>query len=226
MSQLGYKVDAKDKQVAGQTGFKHLKSLRMEANIMSEGNGKKEKGLSDYGIIYLSGPIEVETSESVCKEIIEYNISGKTDHIQMIINSSGGSSPDGFAIIDIMEWSRLPIYTTGIGMIASMSLLVFMTGTKGRRVITPRTSMLSHRYSSMTWGNHSQLLANRKEQDLEHDRIVDHYMRYSGIQSKEELEKYLLRDVDTWLTPEESVKFGLVDLVEPLKPHINNERRS
>ncbi|MBT6500961.1 MAG: hypothetical protein HOK67_13770 [Deltaproteobacteria bacterium] len=224
MSQLGYKVDAKDKQVAGQTGFKHLKSLRMEANIMSEGNGKKEKGLSDYGIIYLSGPIEVETSESVCKEIIEYNISGKTDHIQMIINSSGGSCPDGFAIIDIMEWSRIPIFTTGIGMIASMALLVFMTGTRGRRVITPRTSMLSHRYSSMTWGSHSQLLATRKEQDLEHDRIVDHYLRYSGIQSKKKLAEYLLRDVDTWLTPQEAVKF-LVDLVEPLKPHISGERR-
>ena len=197
----------------------------MEENTMSEGNGKKEKGLSDYGIIYLSGPIEVETSETVCKEIIEYNISGKTDHIQMIINSSGGSCPDGFAIIDIMEWSRIPIFTTGIGMIASMALLVFMTGTRGRRVITPRTSMLSHRYSSMTWGNHSQLLATRKEQDLEHDRIVDHYLRYSGIQSKEELEEYLLRDVDTWLAPDEAVKFGLVDLVEPLKPHISGERR-
>ena len=193
---------------------------------MSQENGKKEKGLSDYGIIYLSGAIEDGTSENVCKEIIEYNISGKIDHIQLIINSAGGSCPAGFAIIDIMEWSRLPIYTTGIGMIASMSLLVFMTGSKGRRVITPRTSMLSHRYTSMTWGNHSQLLANRKEQDLEHDRIVDHYLRYSGIQSKEELEKYLLRDVDTWLTPEEAVKFGLVDLVEPLKPHINNERRN
>ena len=139
---------------------------------MREENGKKEKGLSDYGIIYLSGPIEVETSENVCKEIIEYNISGKTDHIQMIINSSGGSCPDGFAIIDIMEWSRIPIFTTGIGIIASMALLVFMTGTRGRRVITPRTSMLSHRYSSMTWGNHSQLLATRKEQDLEHDRSL------------------------------------------------------
>ena len=70
---------------------------------MSEENGKKEKGLSDYGIIYLSGSIEDGASESVCKEIIEYNISGKTDHIQMIINSSGGSCPAAFAIIDIME---------------------------------------------------------------------------------------------------------------------------
>jgi ATP-dependent Clp protease, protease subunit len=197
----------------------------MEVNTMSGEKGKKDKGLSDYGIIYVSGSIEDAISETVCKEIIEYNIAGKIDHIQLIINSSGGTCPAGFAIIDIMEWSRLPIYTTGIGMIASMALLVFMTGTMGRRVITPRTSMLSHRYSAMTWGNHSQLLATRKEQDLEHGRIIDHYLRYSKIKSKKELEQYLLRDVDTWLTPEEAVKFGLVDLVEPLKPHMSSERR-
>lgn len=206
--------------------FNLSRSLRMEENAMRGENGKKDGGLSDYGIIYVSGSIDQGISESVCKEIIEYNISGKIEHIQMIINSSGGSCPAGFAIIDIMEWSRLPIFTTGIGMIASMALLVFMTGTRGRRVITPRTSMLSHRYSAMTWGNHSQLLAGRKEQDLEHDRIIDHYLRYSSIESKDDLEKYLLRDVDTWLTPDEAVEFGLVDLIEPLKPQIGDERRA
>ena len=50
--------------------------------------------------------------------------------------------------------------------------LVFMTGQAGRRVITPRTSILSHRFAGMTLGNHSQLLAGRKEQDLLHDRII------------------------------------------------------
>ena len=148
----------------------------------------------------------------MCKEIIEYNISEKLDHIQLIINSPGGSCSAGFAIIDIMEWSRLPIYTTGIGMIASMGLLVFMTGQKGKRVITPRTSILSHRYSAMSWGNHSQLLAGRKQQDLEHQKIIDHYLGYSGINSKEDLEKYLLREVDTWLSPEEAIELGIADI--------------
>lgn len=185
----------------------------------------KDQGLKDYGVIYLSGEINDSLSETVCKEIIEFNITTRTDRIQLIVNSSGGSCPSGFAIIDIMEWSRLPIYTTGIGMIASVGLLVFMTGLRGRRVITPRTSILSHRYSSMTMGNHSQLIASRKEQDLEHNRIVDHYLRYSKIGSKEELEKYLLRDVDTWLTPEEAIQFGIVDLVEPIGHRINPERR-
>ena len=192
---------------------------------MSKDDKVKDRELKDFGIIYLSGMIEDEASETVCKEIIEYNISGKVDHIQMIINSSGGSCPAGFAMIDIMEWSQLPIYTTGIGMITSMGLLVFMTGTKGRRVITPRTSILSHRYSAMTLGNHSQLLAGRKEQDLEHARIVNHYLRYSEIDSKEKLEQYLLRDVDTWLTPEEAIEFGIADIIEPINPQIDGERR-
>ncbi len=176
----------------------------------------KERGLDDYGIIYISGAITEGTSESVCKEIINCNIKAEVDQIQMIINSPGGSCPAGFAIIDIMEWSRIPIYTTGIGMIASMGLLLFMTARKGRRVITPRTSILSHRFSGLAMGSHSQLLAGRKAEDLEHRRIVDHYLRYSNIKTQEELEQHLLREVDTWLSPEETVQFGLADLIEPL----------
>lgn len=182
---------------------------------------KTERGLKDYGIIYVSGAIDDKASEGVCKEIIELNISGKVDRIQLIINSSGGSCAAGFAIIDIMEWSRLPIYTTGVGMIASMGLLIFMTGAKGHRVITPRTSILSHRYFTIQGGNHSQLLAGRKEQDLMHKRIIEHYLRYSNVNSKEELEQHLLREVDTWLDSEEAVKFGIADIIEPLRERKN-----
>lgn len=176
---------------------------------------QEERGLNDYGIIYVSGSINDGTSESICKEIIEYNIKGEVDHLQMIINSTGGSCPAGFAVIDMMEWSRIPIYTTGIGMIASMGLLLFMCGAKGRRVITARTSILSHRFSWISAGNHSQLLASRKEEDLEHKRIVEHYLHYTKIKNQKELEEKLLQDVDTWLAPEEAIKYGIVDIVEP-----------
>lgn len=178
---------------------------------------RKDSGLDDYGIIYISGGIDSGTAEGVCKQIIEYNIKGEVNQIQMIINSPGGSCPAGFSIIDIMEWSRIPIYTTGIGMVASMGLLLFMTGEKGRRVITPRTSLLSHRFSSFNMGSHSQLIASRKEEDLEHDRIIEHYLSYTDIKDKKQLEDYLLRDVDTWLSPEEAIKFGIADRVEPLR---------
>lgn len=178
---------------------------------------KKNNSLDDYGIIYISGAIDGGRSETVCKEIIGYNIKAEVSQIQMIINSPGGSCSAGFSIIDIMEWSRIPIYTTGIGMIASMGLLVFMTGEKGHRVITPRTSILSHRFSSLSAGNHSQLIAGRKEEDLEHERILQHYLAYTNIKEKDELEHYLLRDVDTWLSSGEAIQYGLADLIEPVR---------
>ncbi|MFW5836423.1 MAG: ATP-dependent Clp protease proteolytic subunit, partial [Desulfovibrionaceae bacterium] len=153
-----------------------------------------------------------------CQEIIEMNVAGKVDHIQMVINSPGGGPYAGFAIIDMMEWSRLPIYTTGLGLVASMGLMLFMAGERGRRVLTPRTAILSHRFSGITAGNHSQLLAGRKEEDMLHQRIVDHYLAYSDIPSREELETILLRDVDSWLTPQEAVRHGIADIIENLGP--------
>lgn len=185
--------------------------------MASKEKEREEKGLSDYGIIYLSGAINEAKAECVCKEIIEFNIKGNINQVQMVINSPGGTCTAGFSIIDIMEWSNIPIYTTGIGMIASMGLLIFMTGEKGHRVVTPRTSILSHRFSAINFGNHSQLIAGRREEDMLHERILNHYMAYSNIKDSKELEKYLLRDVDTWLSTDEAVQLGIVDVVEPMK---------
>lgn len=184
---------------------------------------REEKGLTDYGIIYLSGVINETKAEDICKQLIEFNIKGSINQIQMVINSPGGACTAGFSIIDIMEWSNIPIFTTGIGMIASMGLLIFMTGAKGHRVVTPRTSILSHRFSAMNFGNHSQLLAGRREEDMLHERILNHYMAYSNIKDRQELENYLLRDVDTWLSTEEAVQLGIVDVVEPMKKRSQGE---
>jgi ATP-dependent Clp protease protease subunit len=95
-----------------------------------------------------------------------------------------------------------------------MGLLVFMAGAKGHRVLTPRVSILSHRYSWWCFGSHSELIARRKEEDLAHRRIVDHYLHHTKIASVEELQRTLLREVDTWLTAEEALRYGVADVIE------------
>ncbi len=72
----------------------------------------------------------------------------------------------------------------------------------------------------MNFGNHSQLIAGRREEDMLHERILNHYMNYSGIKDRNELETYLLRDVDTWLTTEEAIRMGIVDVVEPMRKRL------
>jgi ATP-dependent Clp protease protease subunit len=179
------------------------------------GNGEHKKNLADYGIVFISSVIDSGTARSVCEEIIRINVEKEAEFVQMIINSPGGDCAAGFAIIDMMEWSTLPVYTTGVGLIASMGLAVFMAGEKGRRVLTPRTSVLSHRFSAFSWGNHSELVARRKEEDFMHRRLIDHYCEHTKLKTIDEIQGKLLRDVDTWLTPEEALDLGIADIIQP-----------
>jgi ATP-dependent Clp protease protease subunit len=93
-----------------------------------------------------------------------------------------------------MEWSQpFPFYTTGIGLIASMGLLIFMTGEKAIASSTPRTSMLSHRFFGRKLRQSQPLIAGRREEDMLHERILNHYMTYSAIKDRNELETHLLK---------------------------------
>jgi ATP-dependent Clp protease protease subunit len=169
------------------------------------------------GIILLNGTVDEEMAERICSRILAYNMEPEVPRIQLIVNSEGGLCTAGFSIVDMMEWSSLPVYTTGLGQVASMGLMIFMAGEKGKRLLTPRTSILSHRHRGGVRGSHGEILAAVREQELNHERIVNHYLRYSTVSTREELEQTLLREVDTWLTPEEAIRYGLADVIEPMR---------
>lgn len=176
---------------------------------------KNRPDLDEYGILNLFGEISDESAGALCRQIIQINFEGKLNRIQLLINSGGGECHAGFALLDIMDWSRIPISTTGIGMVGSMALLVFMAGERGNRVLTPRTSLLSHRYTVSHGGNHSQIMAFRKQEDTIHQQIIDHYLAHTRLKTREEVEEILLRDVDTWLSPAEAVDLDMADIIEP-----------
>lgn len=187
--------------------------MRMREKNKSEGS-ENEEGLSERGILFLNGEINEASATSLQREIIEQNLKGGLPFMQMLISSPGGDVLSGFGLIDIMAWSKIPIATTGLGRVASMALLILMAGKKGDRVVTENTLLLSHRFWGLSLGNYSDMLAKRKMEDVLHARVLNHYVRHSGLRSAAEVEKHLLRDVDVWLTAEEAVEYGLIDRVE------------
>ena len=107
----------------------------------------------EAGIMYFSDGFTSDSTKPVIQAIIEKNLlsdSQRPKELTLVINSPGGQVHSAFALIDTMKGSAIPVKTVGLGMIASCGLLTFMSGTKGRRVITPNTSILSHKYS---WGS-------------------------------------------------------------------------
>ena len=124
--------------------------------------------------------------------------------------------PSCFALIDVMRGSGIPIHTVGLGVIASCGLLLFITGAKGKRVLTPNTSILSHQYSWGNWGKEHELFAQVKEFELSSQRLINHYKRCTGLKEKE-IREYLLPPEDVWLSGNEAKKLGLCDSIRQIK---------
>jgi len=130
--------------------------------------------------------------------------------IKMIINSHGGEVGSAFALIDTMKGSKIPVYTYGLGEIASCGFMTFIAGEKGHRYLTRNTSILSHQFSWGSWGKEHELHARVKEYQNTQVRMVDHYKKCTGLDEKE-IRKYLLPAEDVWLTAKEAVKYGIAD---------------
>jgi ATP-dependent Clp protease protease subunit len=128
----------------------------------------------------------------------------------MIINSGGGSVNAAWQICDVMDYIRTPVHTTGLGEICSASLMIFMNGQRGNRVITDKTSIMSHLYSWGTAGSHNNLISANKEFQSLYGRMLNHYISCTGL-PKEKIEKELLCEHDIWLTAKEAVQYNLAD---------------
>jgi ATP-dependent Clp protease protease subunit len=172
--------------------------------------------LRTAGCFLFTTPVNAVTVRPVIEWILIENLmEPKREFLQLFINSPGGHVSDSFALTDVMAASSIPIRTTGIGMIASCGLLIFMAGQKGYRTITPNTSILSHQFSGGSTGKEHELLASRRAWELVGKRIMDHYKRHTKL-SMTKIRKELMPAEDKWLTSHEALKFNLADKIQKL----------
>lgn len=169
--------------------------------------------LESLGTFMLFGPIDGGTAFTTCDFVIKANmLQMNNDPLTFLINSPGGDVNDGFAIIDIMETSRLPIRTIGTGLIASMGLLILSAGEKGSRVLTKNTQIMAHQWMSGIEGKFHELMAVTNEHMRLKQMFINHFLRHSNMTEKQ-INDVLFSPSDRWLTPAECLKYGLVDHV-------------
>ena len=169
----------------------------------------------DQGYIYFSDTFDSQTTKPVISTIIEKNLLPqklRPNEITLIINSPGGDVHSAFALIDTIKGSVIPVKTIGLGLIASCGLLLFMSGHKGRRVLTPNTSILSHQYSWGSAGKEHELYARVREFEMSSKRLLEHYKKCTGLTEKK-IRQLLLPPEDVWLSAKEAVKHGIADKI-------------
>jgi ATP-dependent Clp protease protease subunit len=168
--------------------------------------------IEDHHYYLFNSTFDASSTGEALKFILARNLMKKDrpKFMKFIINSPGGEVPSAFSLIDTMKGSKIPVYTYGLGEIASCGLLTFMAGAKGHRYITRNTAILSHQFSWGSMGKEHELMASVKEFNNTSQRIVDHYKKCTG-QTEATIKKYLLPPEDVWLTPKEAVKYGIAD---------------
>ena len=172
--------------------------------------------LWNAGIYYMADGFDYDTTKPIVQWIIEKNLLPQKERpkeLTLIINSPGGSVHAAFALIDTMKGSAIPIKTVGLGLIASCGILTFMAGTKGRRIITPNTSILSHQYSWGSVGKEHELFARVREYELSTERMIAHYRKCTGMTEKK-IRDILLPPEDVWLSATEAVQYGIADEIK------------
>lgn len=170
--------------------------------------------LSSIGAYMLFGEIHEESTEDLCEFIIKANYLFTDEQpITLLINSPGGSVYDGFGIIDLMESSKLKIQTVAIGMVASMAALIFTTGTKGMRVMSRNSFVMTHQFSQTLEGKYHDFIAQRAHEDDLHNRFIQHFLRHTKMNEKQ-INDILLGSADKFISAKEALKYGICDQVK------------
>lgn len=161
----------------------------------------------------ISSSFSGELAKQIVTWILEENFASRFPHLTLLINSPGGEVPAAFAIIDAMIGSTIPVHTVGIGQISSCGLLTFIAGTKGHRILTPNTTILSHQWAWSRSGKAHELMAACRQYDLTNEKMLRLYKTCTGLKKSEILSK-LLPPEDVWLSAEEALELGICDKIK------------
>lgn len=159
--------------------------------------------------ILLSGEINEDNAEKVIRQL--FILEADNDKpIYIFIDSPGGDVDAGFAIFDAIRFVNAPVYTVGMGLVASAAALILLASPKERRLGLPHSHYLIHQPSSGMKGVATDIEIHAAEIGKTKAKINEIIAEETGTP----LDKVTKdTDRDYWLTAEESVSYGLISKV-------------
>lgn len=169
--------------------------------------------LESMGCHMFWGEVDVDTSHAACEFLLKSNlIRSSPEPLTLFINTVGGECAEAFAVIDLMETSRIPVATVGTGTIMSMGVLLLSGGSKGLRTLTKNAEIMAHQFAGYFSGKQHELIATQTAYKLLETRFIRHFLQHSTM-SEKQVRDVLFAPSDRYLTPAECKKYGLVDRV-------------
>ena len=171
--------------------------------------------------LILSGEIDESIVNDLMQDICDINeidndnetsvVEYERTPIKLIINSTGGSVYDGFALIGVIEGSITPIHTYCYGAAMSMALLVLTAGHK-RFGHSLATFMYHECLDALSYDKISTLKENLEETTRIMKVYDDYLITRSGLKRKQ-LEDSKKIKYDWYLSPTDALQFQIIDQI-------------
>ena len=161
-------------------------------------------------IIFLTGPIDDNISSLICAQLLFLESENPKKEISFYINSPGGIIWSGLAIYDTMQYISPKIMTICVGQAASAGSLLLTAGEKDMRFSLPNSRIMVHQPSGGFQGQVTDIEIHTNEIKKTKIRLNEIYAKHTGKKIQEITE---IMERDKYFSPDEAIKFGLIDKV-------------
>jgi ATP-dependent Clp protease protease subunit len=159
--------------------------------------------------ILLSGEIKKDLAERTIRQLLLLEDMGD-DPIRIFIDSPGGDADAGYAIFDMIRFVKPPVWTIGMGLVASAAAIIQLASPREQRVGLPNSHYLIHQPLSGIRGVATDIEIHARELEKLRARI-------NRLIADETSAPFDQVETDTyryyWMNAEEAAKYGLISKI-------------
>lgn len=194
-----------------------LEKARIDADKAKRGR-EKELAADEENYVYrFDGEVSKSSVQRCMSRLAEWSRLNPKCTIEIVFSSPGGEIVSGFELFDFIQVLRHRghhMITGTLGMAASMAGILLQAGDE--RWMGHQSWVMIHRAAFGAWGKTFEIEDEVKFVKRIEERILDIFIARSKL-SKQKIKRNWERK-DWWISAEECVEMGLVDVVKGTMP--------
>jgi len=162
-------------------------------------------------IIFIGTPIDDNVANLVIAQMLFLAAEDPEKDISLYINSPGGVTTSGFAILDTMNLVEPDIVTYCVGQAASMAAVLLAAGTRGKRYSLPNARILIHQPHATGLGGQAADIDIQARDILRTRELLNRILAEACGQTIEKIERDV--DRDYIMDSGQALAYGIIDRV-------------
>jgi ATP-dependent Clp protease protease subunit len=162
-------------------------------------------------IVFIGTPIDDNVANLVIAQILFLAAEDPERDISLYINSPGGVTTSGLAILDTMNLVEPDIVTYCVGQAASMAAVLLASGTRGKRFSLPYSRILIHQPHATGLGGQAADIDIQARDILRTRELLNQILADATRQPIQKIERDV--DRDYIMDSRQALEYGIIDRV-------------